>query len=200
MTFTEIEELLQALGEQLDAVSTEPIELVVCGGTAMNLLGFLRRHTKDVDVVAVLFAHPDGEEPVYSSARPLPPLVLEARDRVARDFGVSPDWLNDGPASLMDFGLPKGFQARLVARRFGTQLTVQLLGRYDLICLKLEALADSDIASRHYQDLLALAPTHDELRSACDWIMLHNEPAGFIGSLKGALEALGASDVASAFN
>jgi len=58
------------------------------------------------DVLAIL----NGGE--FVSAEPLPPGLLAAARVVARDFGLLPDWLNAGPASLLDFGLPEGFLQR----------------------------------------------------------------------------------------
>jgi hypothetical protein len=196
VTPDEILAMLKALGEQLDAANAEPVELLVCGGTAMNLRGLTARATKDVDVVAVVSQEAGLPPDRLRSARPLPPAVVAARNRVARDFGVSEEWLNDGPASVMDFGLPEGCLARTAVLPFGSRLVVRVLGEFDLICLKLEALADTDVRSRHFQDLVALRPTPEVLRAACAWILSHNEPEGFLDSLKGALNALGASDVA----
>ena len=48
----EIEKILSALGEQLDAVNAVIPELVVCGGSALNVLGLVRCTTKDIDIVA----------------------------------------------------------------------------------------------------------------------------------------------------
>jgi hypothetical protein len=195
MTSMELEELLAALGEQLGAVGGEVVELVICGGSALNLLGIIQRATKDVDVVAIRTSDEAG--PRYVTAKPLPRDVVEARDRVARDFGAPSDWLNDGPAGIMTRGLPSGFEERLTERRYGRRLILQLLGRYDLICLKLEALADTDVGSRHFQDLLALRPSEEELRGAADWTLLQNERDGFLPGLQGALRELGAENVAS---
>lgn len=48
---------------------------------------------------------------------------------------------------------------------------VGLVGRYDLIFFKLFAAADSTgPTSVHYQDLLALRPSAEELRSAVAWV------------------------------
>jgi len=196
VTPDEILVMLKALGEQLDATEVEPVELVVCGGTAMNLRGLTARATKDVDVVAIVSHNTKVPRSGLISARPLPPEVVAARNRVARDFGVSEEWLNDGPAAVMDFGLPEGCLTRTSVLSFGSRLIIRVLGEFDLICLKLEALADTDVRSRHFQDLVALRPTPEDLREACTWILSHNEPEGFLDSLKGALNALGASDVA----
>lgn len=191
---SEIEAMLKALGEQLSAAGAAPAELVVCGGSAMNFQGFVARPTKDVDVVALL--EPGAPEKHFLLARPLPSQVIEARDRVACDFGVSPEWLNNGPTDLVTWGLPPGCEERLVGRSFGDRLTVYFLGRYDLICLKLYALADN-MAARHMQDLQAMKPSSEELESAARWTMTHDDSVAFAQLLKKALRALGADDVAN---
>ncbi len=104
----ELTEMLTALGEQLAAARAEPVSLVVCGGTAMNALGFVARPTHDVDVVALLETANVGSSVQRRQAAPLPANILAARSRVASDFDVPEDWLNDGPASLLHFGLPAG--------------------------------------------------------------------------------------------
>jgi hypothetical protein len=41
-------------------------------------------------------------------------------------MGIREDWINTGPAPLLDFGLPAGFANRTVERRYGGWLyTVQ---------------------------------------------------------------------------
>lgn len=190
----EIEGLLTALGEHLAARGAAPVELVVCGVTAMNALGFVKRPTKDVDVVALLESVSIDQKQLVTAA-PLPESVQEARRRVALDFGVTENWLNDDPADLMRFGLPEGCEQRLVARSFGPLLTVHFLGRFDLICLKLYAWSDTG-TPRHGQDLKALNPTEDELLLASRWVLTHNEPEGFLPLLQQALCLLGADDVA----
>lgn len=82
--------LLDALGEQL-ARSGASYELVVVGGSALLALGLVTRPTKDVDLVALR-----GDSGLLSVS-PLPPPLAAARDRVARDFRLPSDWLNEGP-------------------------------------------------------------------------------------------------------
>ncbi len=190
----ELEGLLKALGEHLSAVGATPVELVVCGGTAMNALGFVKRPTKDVDVVA-LFEIVSIDQKRLVTAAPLPESIQEARRRVALDFSITETWLNDGPADLMRLGLPEGCEQRLVTRSFGPHLTLHFLGRFDLICLKLYAWSDTG-TPRHGQDLKALNPTKDELSLASQWVLTHNEPEGFLPMLQKALCLLGADDVA----
>jgi Nucleotidyltransferase of unknown function (DUF6036) len=103
--------ILGALAEQLGSLGTRQ-EIVVVGGSALVALGLVRRATKDVDVVAI------AENGQLRSAEPLPELLLVARDRVTRDFGLDENWLNAGPTELLMWGLPDGFQARVVTRRY----------------------------------------------------------------------------------
>src|ERR1700691_5946743 len=87
--------LLDALGEQL-ALREEQFTIAVVGGSALLALGLVTRTTRDVDVVELL----DGELRV--SAQPLPAALLEAAGVVAADFDLPADWLNAGPAQLVD--------------------------------------------------------------------------------------------------
>src|SRR4051812_28330479 len=95
-------ELLEALAEQLAALGAT-YELLIIGGSALQALGLVDRPTSDVDVVGLL----DGTSII--TPLPLPAPLEQARDRVARDFGVPRQWLNPGPAELLDHGLPGGF-------------------------------------------------------------------------------------------
>jgi hypothetical protein len=180
--------LLRARGEQLVARG-ERFELVVIGGSALIALGFVERTTRDIDVVALLTD--EGLAP----ASPLPPALLEARERVAQDFGLLPAWLNTGPADLLRFGLPDGFVDRLAHRDFGIALTVHYAGRLDQIHFKLYAMADDRPGGRHEIDLRALSPTHDELVTAARWARTHDPSPGFRLEIEAALGHLGVEDV-----
>lgn len=179
--------LLAALGERLELARTR-VELVVIGGSALTILGFVERPTRDVDVVALL----DGGE--LRSAKPLPPAVIEARDAVAADFGVGEGWLNAGPGDLLQWGLPDGFVVRLTRQDFGPCLAIHLASRVDQIHFKLYALVDQG-AGRHEEDLRALEPTADELRTAAKWTITQDPSDGFRQELLGALRYLGLADV-----
>lgn len=126
-------------------------------------------------------------------ADPLPPDLLAARDRVARDFGLSTDWLNAGPASLMDLGLPEGFLGRVHTRRLGDGLAVHFASRLDQIHFKLYALIDQG-PGKHEQDLQALAPTRQELTEAGRWTRRHDASEGFRQMLEETLRYLGVED------
>ena len=181
------QQLFSALGEQL-AARGERVELVVIGGAALLALGLTRRATRDVDVVALL------ADRTLSRPRPLPPAVIEARERVARDFGLPEDWLNAAPADLLDFGLPDGFVDRLERRDYGPSLTVHFASRFDQIHFKLYAMVDQG-AGKHEADLRALDPTRDELLAAARWTRTHDPSEGFREQLLAAFDYLGVEDV-----
>jgi len=179
-------QLLGALGEQLGAMK-EPFELVVIGGSGLLVLGAVERATRDVDVVAL------RENSKLKWPDPLPEALLMARERVARDFSLPEDWLNPGPASLLDFELPEGFMDRVEVRSYGEYLTVYFASRLDQIHFKLYAAVDQG-PGKHSQDLEALSPTPEELRRAARWARTHDPSPGFDGVLRQVLVHYGADD------
>lgn len=126
--------------------------------------------------------------------RPLPPALLEARDRVAADLALPQNWLNAGLSDLLGFGLPCGFAERLEAREYGPAFTVWFASRLDQIHLKLYALADQAPGSKHDLDLRALEPTPDELVAAASWAVTQDPSEGFRLGLTAALAYLGVED------
>jgi hypothetical protein len=179
-------ELLLALGEQL-AAHDERYALAVVGGSALLALELVSRATRDVDIVAMV----DGHELV--SAQPLPAALVDAAHTVARDFGLSDDWLNPGPTSLLDLGLPEGFEERAPRRDFGPGLEVLFASRVDQISLKLYAAVDQG-AGKHLADLEALAPTHQELLDAARWSRTHDPSEGYRSVLVSVLAHFGVDD------
>ncbi|MDQ2629944.1 MAG: DUF6036 family nucleotidyltransferase [Actinomycetota bacterium] len=178
---------LSALGEQL-AAAGERFELVVVGGSGLLALGEIERSTRDVDLVALR----NGER--LGTAQPLPGPLRRAAERVARDFGLDAGWLNGGPTSLLDFGLPEGFLGRLDSRSYGEALAVHFASRYDQIHFKLYAMVDEGGPGKHEQDLRALAPSEAELLAAARWSLTHDVSEGYRENLVKALEHLGVSD------
>lgn len=149
-----------------------------------SLWGSLIGQRGDVDVVAL------WEAGSLRKAKPLPRELIDARDRVARDFGLPENWLNPGPADLMDLGMPEGFLHRLQTQEFGDGLAVHFAARMDQIHLKLYALVDQG-AGKHEQDLRALTPSADELIQAARWARTHDPSEGFREMLERALRYLG---------
>jgi hypothetical protein len=155
----EIEKVLMALSEQLESEGVMKIELVVCGGTALNILGYIDRTTKDIDVIAFV------DKDILTKADPLNPSLLVAARKVQRDFNLPDNWLNAGPASIMDFGLPEGLMDRVKTYSYGKNLIIHFLTRYDQIHFKLYAAVDQS-GGKHYDDLLSLKPIAQELEKA----------------------------------
>ena len=190
----DVEIILSALGEQLEDLLDELVEILVCGGSALNVLGLVQRATEDVDVLAYVKRNKTGEVSLVK-AEPLIDELTEAAKKVARDFNLPEKWLNPGPASAVDFGLPDGLLERVITRKYGRKLIVHYLGRYDQIHFKLYAAVDQG-AGKHLDDLLALKPTSDELGNAARWTMTHDISEGFKQNLKSLLNYLGFKDVA----
>ncbi|PZR83452.1 MAG: hypothetical protein DLM65_01935 [Candidatus Aeolococcus gillhamiae] len=181
-----LEAALAALSETLAARTLE-YELVAVGGSGLLLLGFISRPTRDLDIIAVV------EDGAYVSAAVLPvPLVDAVRD-IGEVLGIGPDWLNPGPAALLDFGLPEGFAERAEVRSFGA-LTLHLASRLDQIYLKLYAVVDQGPRSKHVDDLQALQPSPEELRGAATWARTHDPSPTFREELAAALRLFGVDD------
>lgn len=180
-----LDEILAALGALLEARGLN-FELVVVGGASLILRGIITRATRDVDVLGV--RTPSGG---IARLEALPEPLARAVGEVGLAFGLAPDWLNLGPASLLDLGLPDGFEERLMAHRTGG-LVAWLAGRFDLVCFKVYATADHWPArDRHLADLAALAPTPYELQAAARWAQTHDPSIGFAENLRAVLGHLG---------
>ena len=158
----DLEGRLAAVGELLRSAG-EDVAIVVVGGAALNLGGFLARATEDVDIYARI--EDDAGTARIVAALPLPASLVRAVARVARDFDMPADWMNAVVAPQHLPILPEEFQSELSWRRYGG-LHVGLAGRRTLIALKLHAAADRHPGSVHTQDLLAMRPSDAELASA----------------------------------
>jgi hypothetical protein len=189
-----IDQALSLLAGRLDLTQTDPVRLVICGGSALIAMSLRRRTTRDMDVVALLSA---AQEPI--SPDPLPDFLLRAADQVARDLGLFEGWLNNGPSrgegGLFQMGLPEGFVGRLTEKKYGPRLAVYFIGRLDQIHFKLYAAADQRDGT-HLNDLKALHPTAEELEAAARWAMTHDVSEGFKMVLKELLTQLGHESVA----
>ena len=191
---TELENALRAVGELLQAEGARAA-IVVVGGASLSLLGLVPRTTRDVDVIARV------EEPEPSAApevrptsvplvppEPLPEPLVRAIGTVARDFGLPPDWMNTDVALQWRSGLPPGLEDGLSWRRYNA-LRVGLVGRRALIALKLFAAVDGGPGGVHFQDLVALDPTDDELAQAAAWVRTQDASSVF-GQMVGEVVTL----------
>ena len=194
ITQNNIDQAFKLLAGRLDLAQTEPVRLVVCGGSALIAMGLRQRTTRDVDVVALLNATNE-----LASPDPLPEFLLTAAAQVARDLGLFDNWLNNGPSrgegGLFQMGLPAGFSGRLTAKEYGSRLTVHFIGRLDQIHFKLYAAADQRDGT-HLNDLKALHPNAAELEAAARWAMTHDVSEGFKMILQELLTQLGHESIA----
>lgn len=136
----------------------------------MQLVGLIARATKDIDVVAQI----GGRGLVGIEALPAP------LEEAVRDIAAV-------------FGLPPGILQRAHRRTWGG-LVLQLADRRDHIFFKLYAAADQGPRSKHFEDLLRLRPTADELHAAAARARTHDTSDAFEGELRRALAALGVDD------
>ena len=189
----DIDLVLNALGEQLSAINNGHIDILVCGGSALHALGLVTRTTKDVDVVAIV-SHNSSDRLTLETAQPLPQNLVDAAQKVERDFQLKDGWINPGPTSALDLGLPEGVLNRAETLKYGKYLTVRFISRYDQIHFKLYAAVDQ--GGKHYQDLIALKPTAEELENAARWSMTHDVSEGYRNTLKDMLIKMGYKNVA----
>lgn len=190
-----IEAALSALSEQLETAGVRCIEMVVCGGAALNVLGYIKRTTVDVDIMAFVDKGKNGVT-ILNKTTPLEAEFVKAALRVQNDFNLPDHWINTGPSAVIDLGLPRGLMDRVGTIQYGKNLIVHFLSRYDQIHFKLYAAADSSRGSVHYQDLLDLKPTAEELESAAKWCITHDVSGEFKKILKDLLGQLGHKDAA----
>lgn len=157
MNFREISTYLEHLSAVYEDLKGPPLEIAICGGTALNFLGFEERPTKDVDVVS-------------PEVWPLP--FQEAASITAEKFNLKPDWINRDPVDLLRMGLPKGYFKRCERKQFHSRLVYLITSRKDQIHFKLYASIDR--GGYHVEDLKKLNPTEDELFQAACWCMTHD--------------------------
>jgi hypothetical protein len=183
----QLETALAALGELLAARGMH-YELVIVGGGNLILRELIARPTtKDLDILGARTPHG------VLQMRPMPGPLSDAVIDVGRAFGLADDWLNNGPDSLLDLGLPDGFIERLERRDYGG-LVAWLAGRFDMVCFKLYAAVDQGSRSSHFQDLRDLEPERDDLLAAARWAISHDPSPGFRSLLIETLQALDIED------
>lgn len=182
-----LEEALNLLAEL--TVEHPPQHWVVCGGSSLLVLGLVSRTTtRDVDVLARF------ESEGLITAKPLPDWLVKATKQVRSQLGLLENWFNTGPSddSFFRFGFPEGMTSRLTPRDYGPEknLRISFISRHDQIFFKLYATADSD-KGRHFEDLVDLQPTEEELLAAARWTRTQDPSEGFLFVLGEVLKELG---------
>lgn len=180
-----LEEALRTLGAVLESRGLFN-GVLVAGGSGLLLLGLIERPTADLDVIGVT----NGDH--YIKADSIPAPLADAVRDVGNALGLGEEWLNNGPASLFDFGLPEGLESRVTVHRYGG-LEVHVPGRNDLICFKLYAAVDhsGDRLSKHLTDLRHMDPSTEDLLRAARWTRTHDPSPGFLGELVKVLAGFG---------
>ncbi len=184
-----LHEALNLLHEQLILINAPAIELVVCGGSALIATGLIPRTTQDVDILAFM------EKNQLKDSEPLPPYLIMAADKVGKILGLPINWLNNGPATQFQMGLPQGFQQRLIQEVIGEKLIIHYISRYDQIFFK--TFASADRGGYHVSDLKKLHPSEDELVEAAKWCMTQDVSLEFRGILVDMFNQLGWPNVSN---
>lgn len=187
-----LNKILTALDKQIRIHGGYHISLVVCGGSALAALGLVNRTTKDVDVLGKAEETDNGIK--ICKIKSFPKWLEEAAKTVARDYFLPENWLNLGPASQLETGLPKDFENRLVKKKYGEYLTVFFISRKDQVYFKLYAAIDR--GDYHIQDLFSLKPTNKEIMEAVNWVLTQDVSEGFKLILKDFLKRHGYEDIA----
>lgn len=183
LDFTALENALEMLGQRL-AREKKQYEVVAIGGASLVLLGYIDRSTKDLDLVALI------EDGCLISAKPLPDGLIKEISAVGTALEMGEYWVNGGPTSLLEAGLPEGFEGRLITRIYHG-LKVHFAGRLDQICFKLYAAVDQGPGSKHFSDLKQLKPIQKELSIAEKWCLTQDVSIEFSAMLSESLSALG---------
>ncbi|GAB5519703.1 MAG: hypothetical protein RhofKO_19540 [Rhodothermales bacterium] len=175
MNRNDLNDALAAVGELLAAESADA-SIVVVGGASLSLLGLVTRITRDVDVIARL--NNRTGDALLTHPEPLPKALLRAIHTVGRDFGLPADWMDTDVALQWKTGLPPGLVDDLTWRTYSS-LRVGLAGRQTLIALKLFAAVDGGPLGVHFQDLVALASSGEDLSRAALWVRSQDTSAVF---------------------
>lgn len=184
---------LNALGEHIAAISSESVDIVICGGSALQLLNLVDRTTRDIDVLAILRSD-ENNSPILATAEPFPDILLDAARNVAEDLNLPNNWINPGPTGLLSEGLPEGCMERLHPISFGEKLTIHVIDRLDQVCFKMYATVNGGDL-RHLTDLKALNPTEDELVFAAKWTITQDAADFFPDIVKDFLNKVGYGNV-----
>jgi hypothetical protein len=186
-----LNEILCLLDEHLGLQTDEQWNIVVCGGSALNALNLVSRTTKDIDVLGKL----ENDEIIHAA---FDSSFWLAVSEVGNYFKLPIDWLNTGPESYLETGLPEGLVGRLVWIRYGESLSIGYLSRIDQVFFKLYASADR--GGYHVDDLLKLNPSSEEIYEAASWCKEQDVSEGFFMILCSMLENIGFKDVAKKIN
>jgi hypothetical protein len=139
------------LFELFDELLGQSLEIFIAGGSNLLARGINNRVTLDIDVIC-----PEN----------LPEAVMKSVQQFAQSEGLSNDWLNTTCSRDLRF-LDKDWKSRAELYFAGKHLRVWLLGRKDMLALKLAAAVDR--GEPDYSDIIKLKPTKEEWAFALEW-------------------------------
>jgi len=184
-----INKALNLLGNLLKE-KHQQISIVICGGAALILSNLTSKNvTKDIDILGII----ENKESIKTEikyAKPLPKFLKEIIKDIAEVMELPEIWLNSGPSDLVKLDLPEGLIERLSKKEYGDNLNVYIIHRIDQIHFKLYAAVDTG-PGRHYDDLMELNPSEEEIIIATRWVITQDPSEGFREILVDMLEKMG---------
>ncbi len=142
----EIQKAIEALNSELKKIDCK-FTLYICGGAALKFLGIITRDTVDIDVIE----------------KGLDPVLIKAKDAVAKRLHISEQWLNNKVGGLIS-RLSSDWMETSTKIFNGSNLVIFALSRQNLINSKLHAAVDRH--AEDYDDLISLAPSINEIEVA----------------------------------
>ncbi len=184
--------LLRQLGEALQDMDSDPIEILVCGGMALIMQGLVVRPTTDIDGIGFI---DDEEGSLVLRSPDMQHAFREARERVATANSLGNRWINFQSRTLIDNGLPEGIVDRAIVRQYGPKLRIRLCSRMDIIALKMWAALDPK-RDVDIKDLIGLRVTRDEVEFGARYCLENQAEQSQVAKL---LEAIGHDELAREF-
>jgi len=131
------------------------LEGVVIGGAALNLTGIIETRTRDCDIIS-----PEIPQNIQDE--------ISKFAMIQREQGtpISDDWINDMPKQIATI-LEPGWESRTVKAFEGKAICLYALGRFDLLCTKLDAYCGRQV---DLPDCVAMSPSKEELDNAFSWV------------------------------
>ncbi|MGD1085407.1 MAG: hypothetical protein ABSA47_11755 [Verrucomicrobiota bacterium] len=184
-----IDKILSRLNRKMVYADVKPLNVAVCGGTALIAVGLVSRATEDVDIIALLRVDQVNIEVLAEKS--LPADVERLVAEIGIELHIREDWFNFHASPLVAFGFPPNMTNRLIKKSYGACLTVYFINRFDQVHFKMYAAMDPKDGTRHLGDLLDLKPKEHEVRAAVSWLLGREASPEFKAALRQVLERIG---------